>query len=624
VTDSSDKKQPHSLEDHLLGMDPMHSHEEGEADHDHDHDDLGVDYDPTATSLWAQDNITLTSVGIDIGSAGTQVVFSRVQLRRLSEDLTSRYYVVNRETLYQSPVALTPYVSEERIDDQAIGGIVDEAYATAGVHPDDVDTGAVILTGEALRRENAKAIAEVLADVGGEFVCAAAGHHMESMLAAYGSGAAKVSHDRDMPILNIDIGGGTTKLALVEHGNVLHTAAIHIGGRLAVIDAAGRLTRLDPAGRRLAALAGFDWNLGDTVSDNELDRVTAWMADALVTALTSEPAKAGPHDHNKAGPHDHNKAGPHDHNKAGPHDHNKAGSHDHNKAGPHDHNKAGPHDHNKAGPYELSVAGLWLTEPLGVLGGIKGTMFSGGVGEYVYGREERDFGDLGRRLGRAIRERVDSGRFPFPLLPAGECIRATALGASEYSVQLSGNTIYISKPGELLPRKNLQVIQPCVTLGDIVNPSEVAAAIRSHFQSFDLVDGDSEVALAFRWRGAPAYPRLAAFARGIVDALPRTIQQQKPIFIVLDGDVAQTIGALLKEELGVRSEVLVLDGISLWDFDYIDLGRVRMPSFTVPVTIKSLVFSADPRIPPAPSDVEGHKHHHHRHHGHEHHHHHSH
>ena len=224
-------------------------------------------------------------------------------------------------------------------------------------------------------------------------------------------------------------------------------------------------------------------------------------------------------------------------------------------------------------------------------------MFSGGVGEYVYGREERDFGDLGRRFGHAIRERLAAGRFPFPLLPAGECIRATALGASEYSVQLSGNTVYISSPGELLPRKNLQVIQPPVTLGDTIDPSAVAAAIRDHFREFDIVEGDSEVALAFRWRGAPAYPRLAGLARGIVEALPRTLAAGKPLFVILDGDVAQTLGALLKDELGVASEVLVLDGISLWDFDYIDLGRVRMPSFTVPVTIKSLVFSEDPRVP---------------------------
>ena len=557
-----EKKPPHRLEDHLLGMDPRHSHEDGEADHDHDHDDPGGEYDPTTSSLWLQDNISLLSVGIDIGSAGTQVIFSRVQLRRLSEELTSRYFVVNRETVYQSPVALTPYLSEERIDDQAIGHIVDDAYNAAGVHPDQVDTGAVILTGEALRRENAKAIAEVLAEVGGEFVCAAAGHHMESMLAAYGSGAAKVSHDRAAPILNIDIGGGTTKLALVEAGHVLHTAAIHLGGRLAVIDAEGRLTRLDPAGRRLAALAGCHWSLGDTVSKDDLDRVTAWMAEALVAALTKDTA-----------------------------------------------------------PPE--VEGLWLTEPLGVIGGIQGAMFSGGVGEYVYGREERDFGDLGPRLGRAIRERLAAGRFPFPLLPAGECIRATALGASEYSVQLSGNTVYISSPGELLPRKNLQVIQPRVRLDDTIEPSAVAAAIQNHFRSFDLVDGESDVALAFRWRGEPAYARLAGLARGIVAALPRTVGEGKPLFVVLDGDVAQTLGAILKDELGVASDVLVLDGISLWDFDYIDLGRVRMPSFTVPVTIKSLVFSEDPRIPHHHhGHHHDHGHHHHR--GDEHHHHHDH
>jgi len=247
-------------------------------------------------------------------------------------------------------------------------------------------------------------------------------------------------------------------------------------------------------------------------------------------------------------------------------------------------------------------------------------MFSGRVGEYVYQREARDFGDLGRRLGEAIRARIDAGALPLPLLPAGECIRATALGASEYSVQLSGNTIYLSKPGELLPRKNLQVLQPRIALGDVVDASDVAAAIREHFTRFDVIEGDADVALAFRWKGAPTYPRLAGLARGIVGALPRTLAAAKPLFIILDRDVAQTLGALLKEEIGIASEVLALDGIALWDFDYVDLGRVRMPSFTVPVTIKSLVFSEDPRIP--------HKHHHHhphdRHHHHdgEHHHHH--
>src|SRR5258705_4609275 len=180
------------------------------------------------------------------------------------------------------------------------------------------------------------------------------------------------------------------------------------------------------------------------------------------------------------------------------------------------------------------VQGLWLTEPLGTEPDVLSVMFSGGVGEYVYQRETRDFGDLGRQLGHTIRERLESGRLPFRLLPAGECIRATALGASEYSVQLSGNTIYLSSPGELLPRRNLQVLQPPAALGDVVDPAEVAAAIREHLQRFDVVEGDVEIALAFRWRCAPSYGRLAGLARGIVDAVPRTIAAGKPLFVILD------------------------------------------------------------------------------------------
>ncbi len=577
----------HSLLDHMAGIDGTHAHAEGDYDHDHDHDDFG-EHDLEHDALWQQDHIQLVSVGIDIGSSGTQVIFSRVSMRRLAEDLTSRYFVVNRETLHQSPVALTPYQSEERIDEKAVADLIDAAYTAANIHPDQVDTGAVILTGEALRRENAKAIADVLADIGGEFVCATAGHHMESLLAAYGSGAAKASHDLARPVLNIDIGGGTTKLALVEGGRVVHTAAIHLGGRLCVIEpqpspppppkggreqrrapsplgegrGEGRITRLDPAGRQLAQNAGVDWTLGGEATEDELARVTDWMADALIEALTQAPASR-------------------------------------------------------------EVEALWLTEALEPVEGLAGMMFSGGVGEYVYGREERDFGDLGRRLGRAIRRRIDAGRFPHALLPAGECIRATAIGASEYSVQLSGNTVYVSNPGALLPRKNLQVLQPDVDLAGAIDAARVTQAIRRHFEAFDLVEGEAEVALAFRWEGPPAYARLAALARGIVEALPMTLIEARPLYLVLDGDVAHSLGALLKEEWTIASEVLVIDGVSLWDFDYVDLGRVRMPSYTVPVTIKSLVFSEDPRGPRMRGHGHGHDHdhahgagHHHHHHSH--------
>jgi ethanolamine utilization protein EutA len=515
----------HTLQDHLYGSDHEHTHDE-DSDHDHDHD-LGPAGALEDNAIWLQDNIALTSVGIDIGSAGTQVIFSRLHMRRLGEDLSSRYFVVNRETLYQSPVALTPYVSESRIDEQAIGEIIDHAYAGAGLHPDNIDTGSVILTGEALRRENAQAIGELLAEIGGEFVCATAGHHMEAMLAAYGSGAAKVSHDRNARLLNIDIGGGTTKLALVERGKVAGTAAIHIGGRLIVVDEKGRITRLDPAGAKLARLAGYHWQLGQEV---QLDALAEWMADALCDAILQK-----------------------------------------------------------------GQGELYLTPQLADLNGISGVMISGGVGEYVYGNETRDFGDLGRRLGLALRRRLDAGRLPWPLLPAGECIRATAFGASEYSVQLSGNTVYVSQPGELLPRRNLQVLQPPIAFEQNIDAEHTAAAIRAHFEAFDLAEGETEVALALRWSGEPSYERLAAFARTVTLSLERTIAQARPVYLILDGDVAQTIGGILKDDWGIASEVLVIDGIALRDFDYIDLGRIRMPSNTVPVTIKSLVFSQDPR-----------------------------
>jgi len=566
---AEDRKPSHTVADHLLGQDVVHEHD-GDADHDHDHFEFDSDERLEENPIWIQDHVTLVTVGIDIGSSGTQVIFSRINLRRYGEDLTSRYYVVSRETLFQSPVALTPYASDERIDDAALGAIIDEAYAAAGVEARDIDTGVVILTGEALRRENAEAIAALLAEQGGDFVTATAGHHMESMLAAYGSGASKLSYDQSKRFLNVDIGGGTTKLGIVENGDVTTTAALHIGGRLQVVDGIGRLMRLDPAGKFHARQAGFFWSRGDVLSPAQLDRVAASMADLLMAALTQRPL---------------------------------------------------PH----------AVEHLYLTDPIADFGRIDGIMFSGGVGEYVYGREDRDFGDMGRRLGRAIRARIDAGALPWPLLPAGECIRATALGASEYSVQLSGNTSYISKPGELLPRRNLQVLQPSYVCEESIDADKLAKAIRAHFTAFDLIEGEGEVALALRWRGAPSYERILAFAEGIRHGLATTIERKKPLYIMLDGDVAQTLGAILREELLIESEILAIDGLVLRDFDYIDLGRIRMPSFTVPVTIKSLLFSEDPRRGRPHQRIHHHDHddaHRHGHHddhgGHGHHHHHDH
>jgi ethanolamine utilization protein EutA len=169
------------------------------------------------------------------------------------------------------------------------------------------------------------------------------------------------------------------------------------------------------------------------------------------------------------------------------------------------------------------------------------------------------------------------------------------------------------------------VLQPNYDCTDVIDPAALTKAIRGHFKSFDLIEGEGEVALALRWQGMPSYERISAFAEGIRHGLANTIERKKPVYIMLDGDVAQTLGAILREELLVESEILAIDGVMLRDFDYIDLGRIRMPSYTVPVTIKSLVFSESPQGGRPHQRIHHHEHDHgHQHghdHGHDHHHH---
>ncbi|MPZ15328.1 MAG: recombinase [Chloroflexi bacterium] len=458
------------------------------------HDDplgpsLGADaLDEELHGLWDLDTVTLTSVGIDVGTATSQVLFSRLILKRMGAELSSRFVVVSRDILHLSPVHLTPFTpGRERIDDRALGGLVDEAYSAAGLRPDDVDTGAIILTGEAIRRDNARAIADLFAEQRGDFVCATAGHHFEALLAAHGSGTIALTEGNPRRLLNIDIGGGTTKLAVVERGRVTQTAALHIGGRLLATDADGRIALLEPGGEAIARKAGFSWREGDRVTPEQIDTMAAWMGDAILSAVRDD---------------------------------------------------APPED----------VRNLFVTPPLTPSRDYDGVVFSGGVGEYVYGKERESFGDLGQSLGRALRDRTADGSFPWPLLPARECIRATVMGASQYSVQVSGNTIYASDSVALLPQRNLQVLRPACDLFGPIDPQAVARAVQDHFTRFDLEEGESNVALVFQWQGDASYQRLEAFVDGLVRAIPRTLASDRPVVLVFDQDVAGTVGACLKDE----------------------------------------------------------------------------
>jgi ethanolamine utilization protein EutA len=249
-------QRPHTLADHALGALADHVHGDGEHDHDHDHDAMD--------GLLAESesgHVALTSIGVDIGSSGTQVAFSRLHLEHAdgvdgvvdANGVAARLETRRRETLYQSPVSLTPFDGDERIDADRIGAVLDHAYATAGLTADDIDCGVVILTGAARERENAEAIGHRLAQQCGDIVSASAGHLMEARLAAHGSGAAQRSLATGKRFLNIDIGGATTKLAICEGGSVVAAAALAIGGRLVATDADDRIVRLDEKTLRYAA-----------------------------------------------------------------------------------------------------------------------------------------------------------------------------------------------------------------------------------------------------------------------------------------------------------------------------------------------------------------------------------
>lgn len=558
-----DKPKTHTIDDHMFG--DFFAHEHG-PDADHDHDD--IDPGPLEENpIWLRDNVALTSVGIDIGSSGTQVIFSTIHLQRKSDSHASRYVIVDRKTAHESPIRFTPFLSETEIDAEALGRIIDEAYAGARISPADIDTGVVILTGEALRRGNAEAIAGIVAERGGEFLTATAGNHMEAMLAAYGSGAARISHDRQGRVLNVDVGGGTTKLALADRGEVIWTAALHAGGRLIATED-GIIARLEPTGCHFAEAAGLSLERGGPVTANDMQSVADVIADTILRAVTERPL-------------------------------------------------------------DKTVRELFLTDIPEDYANVDGIVFSGGVGAYVSGQEYRDFGDLGIHIGRRLRTFADAGRFGAQMIEAGSAIRATALGASEYSVQLSGQTSTVTAPGRSLPRRNLQVLKPAIDLSVDPAADEIAKAVVDHFEAFGLSPVDIEVALAFEFHDAPEYGRIRRLGEGIVQALAPHLDAGGNLYVMIDGDIAQTLGGILKEELQVESNMVVLDGIALRDFDYIDLGKIRLPSFTVPVTVKSLLFSEDPRGPRRQERIQftPHRHHHghshgpgqghHHHHGHE-------
>lgn len=482
-----------------------------------------------ADVIWAADNVELTTVGVDVGSSTSHLMFAKVHLQRLTTALSSRFVVVGREVLWRSPILLTPYLDDNTIDVGQLERFIEAAYKEAGLTRDSIDSGAVILTGEALKRNNAEAITHLFAAESGKFVCASAGHHMESAMAAHGSGAVALSRKEKGVILNIDIGGGTTKLGLVEKGQLLHTAAVEVGGRLIAWDEQQRLVRIEGPALRHAEKAGIKLERGKKISEEDITKFVEQMADTLVPLVMQQK------------------------------------------------------------PQGLTKE-LMVTEELPAEPQPLAITFSGGVSEYIYGRETANYRDVGRPLADAISRRLKDKRIPYKVYDPGAGIRATVIGASQFSVQVSGNTISISNH-EALPVRNVPVLHPKLDLsGDIV-AVKVADEIKKSLTRFDFPEGEQAVALAFRWQGDPLHARLKALADGIVASMPKTAAGGTPLVLMLDGDVGKTLGVILKRECNVTTDIISIDGVQLKEFDYVDIGEMIRPTNVVPLVIKSLLFS---------------------------------
>jgi ethanolamine utilization protein EutA len=480
-------------------------------------------FSSTGRSLGDEDEIVVLTVGVDIGSSTSHLVFSRIVLERLD----SRYVVSTRETFYQSDILLTPYSAEEEIDAQALGAFIERHHRDANIEPDDIDTGALILTGVAVRRRNARKIGELFAHQAGKMVAVSAGDSLEAVMAAHGSGAVARSIRDKATVMNVDVGGGTSKIAICADGRVTDLTALDVGARLVCLDAAGRIVRLEDAGRRFGADLGITLEFGAKLAPEAARALAARMADRLFEAMDGRSPVSG-------------------------------------------------------------GAALLRLDPLAARATIDQVTFSGGVSEYIYGREAQTYGDLGVVLAQEIRTRVE-GWGP-KLKRPNEGIRATVIGASQYTTQVSGSTIYVS-PLEALPLRNVPVIAPAFALdADEIDSDVVAGAIKAVLKRLDLGDADTPVAVFVPWRGSATFQRLDAFCQGVADGLAAILADGHPLVLAGDGDVGGLMGIHLREEMQVDNAIISVDGLELKEFDFIDIGAMLPNSGAVPVVIKSLIF----------------------------------
>ena len=476
------------------------------------------------------------SIGIDIGTSTTQVIFSRITMDNMAGYFTApRISITDKEIVYTSQIYTTPLVSNSLIDGEKARDIVAREYQMAGFRPEDIATGAAIITGESARKENSQMVLDLLSGFAGEFVVSTAGPDLESIIAGKGSGAYQYSLENDCRVYNLDIGGGTTNIVLFDSGETAGKACYDIGGRLIRIEN-GRISYIARSAALIAEAAGVSIREGDEADSHILSRITDKMADVLACVIGL-----------------------------------KSDSYDRPELS------------------DLSEAVRTATgSRLSQKGGNVSVCFSGGVADCYYGDNSGDpfrYGDIGPLLGRSVRENASFQRAK--IIQASETIRATVVGAGTHTITLSGSTISYTKG--MFPIKNVPVLkldaseQASVLAGD-------EAFLEDKIRWFLEQSDSSQMLLAMAGPMNPTYRELQIMGRTIIRAMDRLLPPGEPVIIVVEQDIAKALGISMEREIEGRRAVASIDSVKVENNDFVDIGNPMMNGLVVPMIVKTLIF----------------------------------
>ena len=475
------------------------------------------------------DSRDLLSVGVDVGTTTTQIIFSRLNLQDVSRPgQIPRINITDRKVIYQSPIVFTPLIDFETIDADRLNEIVRREYAAAGVDPNQVETGAVIITGETAKKKNADEILRALSGLAGEFVVSVAGPNVESLIAGRGAGAAEYSQKNYATVTNVDIGGGSANSATFRTGNLIGAAAMNYGGRiLEVENSTGRVRHIAEPAKHIMNDIGLRLETGDSPPLDDLRRFTDRMADMTVELIegTSSPL----------------------------------------------------------------AQKIYLTPPVGASGKGSVLMFSGGIGHYYYNpiainsvSDATIHDDVGPLLAESLRKHAVLNTYT--IVRPSETVRATVLGASTQTVTLSGSTIWTER--EILPLKNVPVIRPLLPAS--LEPAFVSRSITEAVTRWDVNLATDAFAIALELESSLDYESLTKLAGGLND-FAGTMPNDRPLIAIIERDYAQALGQTVKG-LAPSRALLVIDQVGLSEGDYIDIGTPLMDGRVVPLSVKTLIF----------------------------------